>query len=66
MNQFELWVHEDDPDAESELVESFRDRELAIDCARAIVRLGDPVTVWELEQGGFVRTLVFDSKTDAA
>ena len=66
MNQFELWVHEDDPDAESELVESFRDRELAIDTARAIVRLGDPVTVWELEQGGFVRTLVFDSKTDAA
>ena len=66
MNQFELWVHEDDPDAEPELVESFRDRELAIDAARAIVRLGDPVTVWELEQGGFVRTLVFDSKTDAA
>ncbi len=66
MNQFELWVHEDDPDAEPELVESFRDRELAIDTARAIVRLGDPVTVWELEQGGFVRTLVFDSKTDAA
>ena len=66
MNQFELWVHEDDPDAEPELVGSFSDRELAIDTARAIVRLGDPVTVWELEQGGFVRTLVFDSKTDAA
>ena len=66
MSQFELWVHEDDPDAEPELVESFRDRELAIDTARAIIRLGDPVTVWELEQGGLVRTLVFDSKTDAA
>ena len=66
MNQFELWVHEDDPDAEPELVESFRDREPAIDTARAIIRLGDPVTVWELEQGGFVRTCIFDSETDAA
>ena len=66
MNQFELWVHEDDPDAEPELFESFHDRELAIDTARAIVRLGDPVTVWELEQGGFVRTCIFDSETDAA
>ena len=66
MNQFELWVHEDDPDAEPELVESFRDRQLAIDCARAIIHLGDPVTVWELEQGDFVRTCIFDSESDAA
>ena len=66
MNRFEVWVHERDPDAEPELVESLDDRRQAIDHARAIARLGDPVKVWENDLGDEAGTCVFDSETGAA